>query len=59
MKPNRLAKESEYNMMFRNFKEYLVKHPEPKANAIRKVTDYIAGMTDHFAQTCFNQIFQI
>ena len=59
MKPNRLAKESEYNMMFRNFKEYLVKHPEPKANSIRKVTDYIAGMTDHFAQTCFNQIFQI
>jgi len=58
-KPDQLAKESEYNMMFRNFKEYLEKHPEPKAEIIRKVTDYIAGMTDHFAQTCFNQIFQI
>ncbi|HHU52638.1 MAG TPA: HD domain-containing protein [Clostridiaceae bacterium] len=59
VKPKQLAKESEYNMMFRNFKEYLEKHPETKASTIRKVTDYIAGMTDHFAQTCFNQIFQV
>jgi dGTPase len=59
VKPDQLAKESEFNMMFRNFKEYLAKHPEPKANTVRKITDYIAGMTDHFAQTCFNQIFQI
>ena len=57
--PEKLASEAQYNMMFRNFFDYLEKHPEKDASALRKVTDYIAGMTDHFAQECFEQIFQI
>lgn len=57
--PEKLASEAQYNMMFRNFFDYLEKHPEKDAPALRKVTDYIAGMTDHFAQECFEQIFQI
>lgn len=54
-----LAKEAKNNLIYANFSEYLNKHPEREASLMRKVVDYIAGMTDHFAQESFNQIFQV
>ena len=57
--PDRLQKEAENNFVFKNFSEYLIKYPEKGANIYRKVVDYIAGMTDHFAQETFKQIFQV
>lgn len=57
--PKKLEKEASNNLIFNNFSEYLNKHPEQDSSIARKVVDYIAGMTDHFAQDCFNEIFQI
>lgn len=44
---------------FRRFVNYLKGYPDSKASDERKVTDYIAGMTDHFAALSFQQIYQI
>lgn len=44
---------------FRRFAKYLKGYPELRASRERKVTDYIAGMTDHFAAQNFQQIYQI
>lgn len=56
---DRLENESKNNFVFKNFLEYLKKHPERNSTIYRKVVDYIAGMTDHFAQEAFKQIFQV
>ena len=46
----------------RKFAEFVLEHPEYKAGADTPlpiyVTDYIAGMTDSFALSCFNEIFK-
>ncbi len=42
-----------------NFIDFLERHPEEEATPIRKITDYIAGMTDHYATSVFNSIYQI
>ncbi len=57
--PKALKKEAERNIILKNFSAYLEKHPEHEASVYRKVVDYIAGMTDHFAQECFKELFQI
>ena len=41
------------------FFEYEARHPEPQASALRKVTDYIAGMTDPYAGRMFRTVFGI
>lgn len=55
----RLKKEAARIPVLKNFSDYLAKHPEPEADNLRKVVDYIAGMSDSFAKQCFTQIFQI
>ncbi|MCQ2473127.1 MAG: dNTP triphosphohydrolase [Saccharofermentans sp.] len=46
----------------RKFSEFVYNHPEYKANEDTPlpiyVSDYIAGMTDSFAVTCFNEIYK-
>lgn len=49
----------EGELVLENFHHFLERHPEREASPIRKVTDYIAGMTDHYAATTFNAIYQI
>ncbi|HHU07030.1 MAG TPA: HD domain-containing protein [Clostridiaceae bacterium] len=49
----------EGELALENFHNFLKRHPEKDASPIRKVTDYIAGMTDHYATTTFNSIYQI
>lgn len=43
----------------RKFSEYVSKHPEPQALPERIICDYIAGMTDTYATTCFHNLYQI
>ncbi len=42
----------------KNFNEYMQRHPEPEASALCKIVDYIAGMTDHYANSTFKAIYQ-
>ncbi|MGI6090596.1 MAG: HD domain-containing protein [Saccharofermentanales bacterium] len=44
--------------VLKNFNEYMQRHPEPDASALRKTVDYIAGMTDHYATATFKAIYQ-
>ena len=55
----KLRSEAKQNIAVKKFADYLDKHPEPEASVYRKVVDYVAGMTDHYAQKSFKQIFQI
>lgn len=41
------------------FATFLAKHPEPESGLARKLTDYLAGMTDHFARQTFDSIFLV
>lgn len=43
---------------WQSFVAYLEDHPEPEASDIRKLVDYLAGMTDHYAQATFEALFQ-
>ncbi len=45
--------------VLRDFKHFLEQHPEPQAGNMRKVTDYIAGMTDHYADRVFTELYQL
>lgn len=55
--PERLASREEEAL--RRFSRYLQEHPEPQASGLRKLTDYLAGMTDHYANECFESLFSI
>lgn len=39
------------------FWDYMNRHPEKEASSLRIVTDYIAGMTDPYANRMFNTIY--
>ena len=39
------------------FWDYMNRHPEKEAGSLRIVTDYIAGMTDPYANRMFNTIY--
>jgi len=39
------------------FWDYMNRHPEKDAGSLRIVTDYIAGMTDPYANRMFNTIY--
>lgn len=43
----------------RNFAEYFASHPQPEASIVRKVVDYIAGMTDTYANNCFDSLYRV
>ena len=45
-------------LVLKNFNDYMQRHPEPEASALRKIVDYIAGMTDHYANSTFKAIYQ-
>lgn len=55
--PERLASLDEEP--YRRFSRYLADYPEQEALVERKVVDYIAGMTDHYAYECFQSLYQI
>ncbi|MDO5738420.1 MAG: HD domain-containing protein [Eubacteriales bacterium] len=55
--PERLA-DSKHEP-YRRFAAYLDSYPEPEAADLRKVTDYIAGMSDHYAYECFEALYAI
>lgn len=41
-----------------DFARFYERHPEPEATPLRKVCDYIAGMTDHYANEVFARFYQ-
>ena len=43
----------------RAFAEYYKGHPEKDARPVIKVIDYIAGMTDSYANSCFDSLFKV
>ena len=46
------------NITLRKFAEFCNDHPEKDALPVRKVVDYIAGMTDTYANTCFDALYK-
>lgn len=50
---------SSENEVIRKFARFMKKHPEQDAVTAVKVADYIAGMTDNYAQTCFDMIYKV
>ena len=51
-----LSSESE---TIRKFAEFYVGHPEPDSAPVRRVVDYIAGMTDTYANLCFDSLYKV
>jgi len=45
--------------VIRVFAEFVKEHPDKDASDLRKVADYISGMTDTFCTQCFEQLFRI
>lgn len=43
----------------RKFAEYYVDHPEQDSAPVRRVVDYIAGMTDAYATACFDELYRV
>ena len=50
---------SSKNEAIRSFASYFMKHPEPDCPSVRKVVDYIAGMTDTYANACFDELYRV
>ncbi|HHT44057.1 MAG TPA: HD domain-containing protein [Fastidiosipila sp.] len=42
-----------------DFHDFIAKHPEPDASPLRLVTDYVAGMSDHFARAVFDDLYLV
>ena len=51
--------EASENEAIKSFASYFRKHPQPEAPAVRKVVDYIAGMTDTYANSCFDALYRV
>jgi len=47
------------NPVFTALADYRLVYPDPKAAAVQIVTDYIAGMTDSFANKCYESIYWV
>lgn len=43
----------------KNFAKFCLSHPEKDATPVRKVVDYIAGMTDTYANNCFDTLYRV
>jgi dGTPase len=47
------------NEAIRSFASFYMKHPQPDCPPVRKVVDYIAGMTDTYANACFDELYRV
>ena len=47
------------NEAIRSFASFYMEHPEPDCPPVRKVVDYIAGMTDTYANSCFDELYRV
>lgn len=47
------------NPVFAGLAEYSLAYPDPDAPAVMIVTDYISGMTDSFANKCYESIYWV
>lgn len=47
------------NEAIRSFAKFYMKHPQPQCPPVRKVVDYIAGMTDTYANACFDELYRV
>ncbi|MBR5425714.1 MAG: HD domain-containing protein [Clostridiales bacterium] len=47
------------NPVFRGLMEFVSEYPDKNASNVQMVVDYIAGMTDSFATTCYENIYWI
>jgi len=47
------------NEAVKSFAKFYVNHPQPDCKRVRKVVDYIAGMTDTYANSCFDELYRI
>jgi dGTPase len=51
--------EASNNEAIKSFAKFYMKHPEPDCPPVRKVVDYIAGMTDTYANSCFDELYRV
>lgn len=42
-----------------SFAKYYINHPQPDCLPVRKVIDYIAGMTDTYANSAFDSLYRV
>jgi dGTPase len=47
------------NRAIKDFAKFYKEHPESGCVPVRKVVDYIAGMTDTYANTCFDLLYKV
>lgn len=47
------------NEAIRSFASFYEKHPQHDCPSVRKVVDYIAGMTDTYANACFDELYRV
>lgn len=47
------------NAVYSGFSAYVTSYPDPNASPLQMVTDYIAGMTDSFANKCYEAIYWV
>ena len=47
------------NRAIKDFAKFYKNHPESGSVPVRKVVDYIAGMTDTYANTCFDLLYKV
>lgn len=47
------------NQVLRSFAKFALNHPQPECPMVQKVVDYIAGMTDTFANSCFDALYKV
>ncbi|SMC53482.1 dGTPase [Oscillospiraceae bacterium] len=47
------------NRAIKDFAKFYKNHPESGCAQVRKVVDYIAGMTDTYANTCFDLLYKV
>ncbi len=58
MSDTQKARASE-NPVFIGLVDYSLSYPDPEASKVQIVTDYIAGMTDSFANKCYESIYWV
>ena len=47
------------NRAIKDFAKFYKNHPESGSVPVRRVVDYIAGMTDTYANTCFDLLYKV
>lgn len=47
------------NDVLRGFAKYAINHPQKDCPMVQRVVDYIAGMTDTFANSCFDALYKV